>query len=45
MQGIQPGALRQPKGLGGGREVPEEGATHIPVADACGCMAEAHTTL
>ena len=29
----------------GGREVKDEGDTCIPMADSCGCVAEANTTL
>ena len=45
-QQTQPGALRQPKGVGrAGRAVKEGGDICIPVTDSCGCMAETNTKL
>ena len=44
-QGAQTGALGQPRGVGGGREVQEGRDTGQPMADACGCLAETHTIL
>ena len=47
IQGAQPSALEQPRvaRCGEGREVQEEGNTHILMADSHCCMAETNTTL
>ena len=45
MQGAQPGALRQPRGVGwDGREVQEGGDIYTRVADSCWYMAKINTT-
>ena len=41
-QGVQPGALRQPRGVG--QSFKREGHTYTYV-DSCYCMAETNTTL
>ena len=43
-QGVHPGALGPPGGVGGGREVQEEGGACTPMADSC-CTAETNTIL
>ena len=50
VQGAQPGALWQPRGVqwdrvGGGREVQEGGDIRTPVADSCWYMAETNKIL
>ena len=48
MQGAQPGALWQSRGVGwggGGSEVQNGADICIPMADSCWCMAESNTTL
>ena len=47
-QGVQPGALCQPRGVdavGGRREVQEEGDIYIPMADSCWCTAQTNMIL
>ena len=46
IQGAQPGALWQPRGMRkGGREVQEGGDTCTPMTDSCWCRTETNTTL
>ena len=42
---LKSGALRQPVGVGAGRELQEGGDICIPTTDACWCLAETNTLL
>ena len=44
-KGLKSGALWQPRGAGGGREVQKGGGIRIPMADSCWYMAETYTIL